>query len=60
MIDDWSKCRFCKYYDNYSGCWNMGCYEMDKYKPNRDKIVEKAKDTGMSVADIVALINLEG
>lgn len=60
MMDDWCKCCFCYYYDNYSGCWNMGCYEMDGYKPSRDKIIEKANDTGMSVADIIALINLEG
>jgi hypothetical protein len=37
----------------------MGCYEKDGYKPDRDKIIEKANDTGMSVADIIALINLE-
>ena len=59
-MSEWSKCNFCYYHDNSDGCWNMGCYEMDGYKPDRDKIIEKANDTGMSVADIIALINLEG
>ena len=59
-MDDWCKCRFCFWYDNYIGCTNIGCCQYDQFKPNRDVITEKAKETGMSVADIVLLINLEG
>ena len=60
MMDDWCKCRFCWHYDKYDGCLNIGCYRYNEYRPDRDAIIEKANETGMSVADIIALINLEG
>ena len=58
-MDEYCKCRFCKYYDSFCGCVAMGCYEHKEYKPNKKKIIEKSQETGLSVADVIALINME-
>ena len=57
-MDEYDKCRFCTYYDNYDGCQNGWCDYKGDYKPDKRKIVEKSQETGLSVADIIALINL--
>ena len=58
MIDEYNKCRFCKRYDDFDGC-EFGCINHKGFEPNKFKIIEKSKETGLSVADIIALINLE-
>ena len=60
-MDEFDKCRFCKHYDNFDGCvYVCGCIDCDSYEPNKNRIIEKAKEKRMSVADVIALINLDG
>lgn len=57
MMDEYCKCRFCKSYDEYEGC-EWGCDNFESYEPNKNRLIEKAKEKGISVADLIALINL--
>lgn len=61
MLDEYDKCRFCKKYDNFDGCTDYFCASVTKeyFEPNRDRIIEKAKENGISVLDLIALINME-
>lgn len=58
MMDEYCKCRFCKLYDEYEGCVD-GCNNFEDYKPNKNKLIEKAKEKEISVSDLIALINLD-
>lgn len=58
MMDEYDKCRFCCYYDNFDGCTDWYCENKRGYKPNKNRIIEKAKETGISVADVITLINM--
>ena len=57
MMDEYCKCRFCKAYDEYEGC-EWGCDNFEGYESNKNRLIEKAKEKGISVADLIALINL--
>lgn len=57
MDNEFKKCNFCKCYDEFEGC-EWGCDNYKGFEPNNDKIIKKAKEKGISVADIVALITL--
>jgi hypothetical protein len=57
---EYDKCNFCKWFSIYVGCQNDYCYYKEDFEANTDKIIEKAREKGISVADVVALINLEG
>ena len=59
MRDEFNKCYFCYYYDEFDGCVGVGCYNKDGYKANKNRIIEKAKEKGISVADVMALIKME-
>ena len=59
MGDEFNKCYFCCYYDEFDGCESVGCYNKNGYKANKNRIIEKAKEKGISVADVIALINME-
>lgn len=57
MSDEYSKCNFCANSDIFARCgW---CCEKDRYKPDKQKIIEKAKSVRISVADVIALIHME-
>lgn len=60
MLDEYDKCRFCKKYDSFDGCTDYFCGSAIKeyFEPNRESIIEKAKEKGISVADLIALINM--
>lgn len=58
MMDEYCKCRFCKSYDEYEGC-ECGCDNYEDYRPNKNKLIEKAKEAKISVADVIALVNME-
>ena len=58
MDYEFSKCKFCKSYDNYDGCRNYYCCDNDLFEPDKERIIEVAKEKEMSVADVIALINL--
>lgn len=57
MRSEYDKCYFCKCYDEYEGC-EYGCDNKKGFKPNHDKIIKKAKEKNISVADVIALINI--
>lgn len=56
MSNEFRKCNFCSYYDEYEGC-EWGCNNPEDFKPDNDRIINKAKK-GISVADVIALINI--
>jgi hypothetical protein len=58
MMREYDKCRFCKWYSIYDGCTNGYCYNKQYFEADERKIIEKAEESGMSVADIIALMNL--
>lgn len=58
MMEEYDKCNFCKHYDNYDGCQNWYCEGKKDFTPNKQKIIEKSQHTGLSIADIVALIEM--
>ena len=59
-MDEFDKCRFCRKYDNFDGCTDDFCCKptRDYYEPRKDLIIEKAKEKGISVSDVIALINM--
>ena len=57
MRNEYDKCYFCKNYDEYEGC-EWGCEDKKGFKPNHDRIIAKAKEKNISVADVIALINM--
>ena len=56
MRNEWNKCNFCKWQSDW-GCENI-CVDHDQYKPYENKLIEKAKEKGVSVADVLVLIEL--
>lgn len=54
---EYAKCNFCRYYDSYDGCENI-CNNYSEFSVSYQKIIDKAKEAGITVADVVALINL--
>ena len=61
MMDEFDKCRFCKNYDSFDGCVNFyPCNDMHNYfVPNKDRIIEKAREKGITVSDVIALFNMD-
>ncbi len=57
MRNEFYKCFFCKYYDEYEGCINS-CNHQEDFSPNHDRIIRKAKEKNISVQDVIALMNL--
>ena len=57
MSNEFRKCNFCSYYDEYEGR-EWGCNNHEDFKPDNDRIITKAKEKGISVADVIALINI--
>ena len=58
MKDDFDKCIFCRRYDSFEGCRAFMCNNKDGFEPNTNKIIERAKECGISVSDVIALANL--
>ena len=56
--NEFEKCRFCTHYDNFEGCGHSCDHHYNGFKPDNDKIIAKAKERGLSVIDVVALITL--
>ncbi len=59
MLDDFDKCRFCRWYDNYEGCTDMCCCHDDRtdFKLDSERVIEKAKEMKISVTDVITLMN---
>ncbi len=57
MLSEYCKCRFCKWYadtDCDTICWKWQAYVCDT-----GKVVQKAKEQGITVEDVLALIEIE-
>lgn len=59
MMSDFCKCNFCKNYDSFDGC-EWGCSNYEGFRPDHYRIIERAKECDITVADLLALIALEG
>lgn len=59
MRDEYDKCNFCKHYDTFDGCMDWYCNNYESYNPDKDKLIEVAQQKGISVSDLITLINLE-
>lgn len=57
MRNEFDKCYFCKYYDEYDGC-EYDCDDKTGFEPNHDRIIAKAKEKNISVTDVIALMNV--
>lgn len=59
MLNSWSKCNFCRNYDTFDGCENeVDCEMYDCFRPDQNRIIQRAKDENISVSDVIALIKL--
>ena len=60
-MNEFDKCYFCRKYDSFDGCTDDFCCRATReyYEPSKERIIEKAKENGISVSDVIALINLE-
>lgn len=57
MMNEWCKCNFCKC-NTWDQCdW---CSNYSAYKPNADALIEVAKDKGISITDVIKLIEYCG
>lgn len=63
-MNEWCKCNFCK---NSKSTLCFDCYDYSVYPGTLKnfngepiKIIEKSKESGLSVADIISLINFTG
>lgn len=54
MTDEFDKCNFCQERHTFDGCDR--CEDKLRYKPDPEKIIEKAKERNLSVSDVIALI----
>ena len=59
MMDEFGKCSFCKYWDNYDGNTNCWCGDNDGFKIDIQKIYDKAHILGIGVADVLQAIGFE-
>ena len=57
MRNEYDKCYFCKSYDEYEGC-AYGCGNNTGFEPDHDRIIAKAKEKDISVADVIALMDV--
>lgn len=57
MRNEFDKCYFCRCYDEFEDC-EYGCDNKAGFEPDHDKIINKAKEKNISVADVIALMNL--
>ena len=59
-MDYFDKCIYCKLYDDFEGCLDDFCDKTSKqyFDPNKIKLIEKSKELGISITDLIALIKL--
>ena len=56
-MNEFSKCYFCKSYDEYVWC-KYGCDNKTGYTPDTDRIIKKSKEKDITVEDVITLINV--
>lgn len=59
MVDnkEYSMCRYCTHYQELEGC-DYNCSFKSGFEPANDRIIEKAKEKGISVTDFLELLKL--
>lgn len=57
-MDSLKKCNFCQQYDEYEGC-ELGCDNYEDFKADKWKMVDFAHEHGISVTDLIVLIEME-
>lgn len=57
-MSKWNKCNFCQRYDSFDGCTAWSCEDDFKFSP--ESLIEAAKEEGVSVADVIKLIEYCG
>ena len=59
-MEEFNKCRFCSKYNDYEGCTDDFCCSAtrDYFIADTDRIIEKSKEKGISVSDVISLMNL--
>lgn len=55
MYNEWNKCNFCKWNNDFE-CENI-CNGNDGFNPDGNKLIAKAKEKEITVADVIALID---
>lgn len=56
---EYDKCYFCQNYKEEYECCFRRCSDHRLFEVDDDKIFEKAKESGLSVADVIALMKVE-
>lgn len=56
MASDFEKCKFCAHRDDINKC--MFCAGWTNFDPDCDQMIRVAKEKGISVSDLIALIDL--
>ena len=56
---EYDKCYFCQNYKEEYECCFRRCSDHRLFEVDDDKIFEKAKESGLSVADDIALMKVE-
>lgn len=62
-MNEWCKCNFCKTYkygSYYSGSGCDWCSNYSSYTPDSNALIKAAKDKGISVTDVIKLIEYCG
>lgn len=54
-MTEWNACNFCIDNDSFEGC-QWGCENHEDYRPDPNKLIAKAKEKGITVSDVIALI----
>ena len=56
-MNEFDKCRFCLSYDEEAGgCTDISCWSRYHYRIDVDKIINKSREKGISVTDVLNLI----
>lgn len=58
MGNEYDKCKFCV---DYSCGWcrdDVECINYERFSPDYQRIIYKAREENMSVCDVIALMNL--
>ena len=58
MGNEYDKCKFCVDY-SWTGCLDdVTCVDYERFSPDYQRIISKAREEDISVCDVIALMNL--
>lgn len=58
LNDEYCACHFCHFYTLTENCTEI-CWGYMNFSPDKIRIVEKAKEKGISVVDVLALMKMK-